>query len=228
MVTIVGPRQSGKTTLVRKIFPEMEYANLEKPDVRALAEADPVKFLERFKDGGIIDEIQRVPHLLSYIQVLVDETDKPGMFILTGSHQLELHEAITQSLAGRTALLTLMPMSIDELSDAGIELPLNEALLQGFYPRIHRDHLDPTRAYRNYFQTYVERDVRQMINLKDLMTFQRFMKLCAGRVGRELNMNTMSNELGVSSHTVKHWISILKASYLFTCYHLILKILENV
>ena len=214
VVTIIGPRQSGKTTLVKFVFPNKPYANLENPDVRSLAEADPRSFLEQFPNGAILDEIQRVPILLSYIQTIVDETDQKGMFILTGSHQLELHQAITQSLAGRTALLSLLPLSLNELAAAGFDSCLNEVLIKGGYPRIYQDKLDPTKAYRNYFQTYVERDLRQLINVKDLMQFERFVRICAGRIGKIINMEEIGNEVGLSSHTVKEWISILEASFI--------------
>lgn len=214
VVTVTGPRQSGKTTLVRRIFPKKPYVNLEKPDVRASAEDDPSGFLEQYPDGAILDEIQRVPILLSYIQVIVDERQQKGMFILTGSHQLELHEAISQSLAGRTALLNLLPMSMVEFAEAGIELSLDEMLLMGGYPRIFHEELNPTKVYRNYFQTYMERDLRQLIHVKDLAQFQRFVSLCAGRIGQLLNLESLSNDVGVSSHTIKHWLSILEASYL--------------
>ncbi|TXI39479.1 MAG: ATP-binding protein [Nitrosomonas sp.] len=214
VVTVTGPRQSGKTTLVRQTFPNKAYVNLEAPDVRELAETDPRGFLEQFPEGAILDEIQRIPNLLSYIQVIVDEANRKGMFILTGSHQMELHQAVVQSLAGRTSLLSLLPMSLVELADAGIVLSLDESLLKGGYPRIFHDGLVPTKAYRNYFQTYIERDLRQLIQVKDLGQFQRFIRLCAGRVGQLLNLEGLGNEVGVSSHTVKHWISILEASFI--------------
>lgn len=213
IVTLMGPRQSGKTTLVKDTFPDKAYLNLEHPPTREFAELDPEGFLARYPEGAILDEIQRLPSLLSYIQVIVDSRDQKGLFILTGSHQLQLHQAISQSLAGRTALLTLLPMSMRELNQSSIDRSLNDYLLHGFLPRIYKDHLDPTKAYRNYFQTYIERDVRQLIHLKDLSLFQRFMKLCAGRVGQLLNMNNLSNELGVSNPTIKHWLSILEASF---------------
>ena len=214
VVTVIGPRQSGKTTLVRLVFPKKPYANLEDPEVRTLAEEDPRAFLEQFPDGAILDEIQRVPKLLSYIQTIVDESGKKGVFILTGSHQLELHQAIVQSLAGRTALLTLLPMSLDELLKEGIDLSLDEALLKGGYPRIYKDNLDPTKAYRNYFQTYVERDLRQLIQIKDLSQFERFVRICAGRVGQVMNLEEIGGEIGISGHTVKEWLSILEASFI--------------
>ncbi len=214
IVTVLGPRQSGKTTVVRHSFPEKMYANLEFPDVRAIALEDPRGFLEQFPEGGIIDEIQRAPELLSYIQPLVDQKDLKGMFILTGSHQLELQEAISQSLAGRTALLTLLPMNLAELQKAGFDLSVNDWILKGGYPRIYKDQLDPTKAYRNYFQTYVERDLRQLILVKDLIQFERFVHILAGRIGQILNMEEIGGEIGISSHTVKEWISILEASYI--------------
>jgi len=214
VVTVIGPRQSGKTTLARLAFPDKTYTNLENPDIRSLADTDPRSFLGQFPDGAILDEIQRVPKLLSYIQTIVDEKEQKGLFILTGSHQLELHQAITQSLAGRTALLTLLPMSLHELAKAKIDLPIDEALLKGGYPRIYHDGLDPTKAYRNYFQTYVERDVRQLINVKDLTQFERFIRICAGRISQIVNCEEIGNEVGVSSHTVKEWLSILEASFI--------------
>lgn len=214
VVTVIGPRQSGKTTLVRFVFPDKPYISLEDLDIRNLAQIDPRSFLEQFPDGAILDEIQRVPDLLSYIQTIVDASNQKGLFILTGSHQLELNQAITQSLAGRTALLTLLPLSLDELVEAGVDFSLNEVLLKGGYPRIYKDALDPTKAYRNYFQTYVERDLRQLISVKDLSQFERFVRICAGRVGQILNMQDIGGEIGVSSHTVKEWISILEASFI--------------
>lgn len=214
VVTVVGPRQSGKTTLVQHAFPEKKYVNLEFPDIRAMAMQDPRGFLEEYPDGAILDEVQRVPELLSYIQPLIDEKDQKGMFILTGSYQLELQEAISQSLAGRTAILTLLPLSFGELRAAGFDISIDEWMLKGGYPRIYKDQLDPTKAYRNYFQTYVERDLRQLIQVKDLMQFERFIQILAGRIGQMLNMEDIGGEIGISSHTVKHWISILEASFI--------------
>lgn len=213
IVTVLGPRQSGKTTLVRHTFKDKPYVNLEALDTQSFASMDPRGFLELYPNGAILDEIQRVPSLLSYIQVIVDDRDLKGMFILTGSHQLELHQAITQSLAGRTAILTLLPMSLQELALSGIELSLDEALLKGGYPRIFKDNLDPTKAYRNYFQTYIERDLRQLIQVKDLNQFQRFVKACAGRIGQLTVMESIGNDVGVSSNTIKEWLSILEASF---------------
>lgn len=215
VVTIMGPRQSGKTTLVRAIFPEYTYINLEDPAVREFANTDPKKFLNGHAKGLILDEIQQVPQLLSYIQVIVDESKQHGKFILTGSHQLALHEAVSQSLAGRTAILNLFPMTINELIAAGYDYnDIDLYLLNGGYPRIYVDNLNPTKAYRNYFQTYIERDVRRLINIKDMQLFQKFVVLCAGRIGSILNKESLGNDLGISNKTIGVWLSILQASFI--------------
>lgn len=214
IVTILGPRQSGKTTLAKMLCPNKPYVSLEDPDEQALALSDPRSFLARYPQGAILDEVQQTPQILSYLQTLVDTTNQKGMFILTGLSQFELHQGITQSLAGRTALLTLLPMSLKELKKAHIELPLNEYLLKGGYPRIFKDHLNHTKTYKNYFQTYVERDVRQLINIKDLTQFEHFVRICAGRIGSILNREEIGGEIGISSHTVNHWLSILEASFI--------------
>ena len=215
VVTIIGPRQSGKTTLVRHVFPDKPYVNLEAPDIRELAQLDPRSFLAQYPKGAIFDEIQRSPQLLSYIQVIVDEVQRKGMFILTGSHQLELHQGITQSLAGRTALLTLLPLSLVELAEAGFEQSLDDLLLNGGYPGFYKDQLEPAKAYRSYFQTYIERDLRQLIHVKDLTQFQRFVRVCVGRVGQLLNSESSGNDIASSSQVqIKHWISILEASFI--------------
>ncbi len=214
VVTLMGPRQSGKTTLVKELFRNKPYANLEAPDVRQLAIVDPRAFLNQFPEGAVLDEIQRAPELLSYIQTIVDGRNVNGLFILTGSHQLSLHEAITQSLAGRTALLNLYPMTLGELKREGFDLTLDAQLYKGFYPRVYQNDLNPTQAYRDYYGTYVERDVRQLINLKDVNLFDKFMRLCAGRIGSLVDLTSLGNDVGVSSNTVNHWLSILEASYL--------------
>lgn len=214
VITVTGPRQSGKTTLVRKLFKHYPYINVEEPDIREIAKRDPRGLLNKYPEHLIIDEVQRAPELLSYIQTIVDEKKLDGMYILTGSHQLELHAALVQSLAGRTAMLELMPLSLSELKQANFSLQTDELLLSGFYPRIYNKSLEPVQAYRDYMKTYIERDVRQMINIKDLITFQRFMKLCAARTACILNMNSLANEVGISNHTIKHWLSILQASFL--------------
>lgn len=214
VITVTGPRQSGKTTLVKMVFPKKTYFSLEDPDVREMALSDPRAFLEKSKNGAILDEIQKVPELLSYIQTMVDEKNRPGMYILTGSQQLDLRAKVNQSLAGRTALLKLLPLSIEELSLAGINSSADEYLLKGFYPRIYDKHLNPTETYKYYFETYIQRDLRQLINIKDLRVFRKFVKLCAGRAGQIFVSSTFANELGVSVPTINSWISILEASYI--------------
>jgi uncharacterized protein len=214
IVTILGPRQSGKTTITKMTFPEKTYVSLEDLDTRQLALSDPRGFLSKYPHGAILDEVQKAPELLSYIQTIVDADTRKGLFILTGSAQLELYQGITQTLAGRTSILTLLPMSLIELKNAGITIPLHQSILHGGYPRIYNDNLNPTKAYKNYFQTYVERDLRQLINIKDLTQFEHFCKILAGRIGSLLNMEEIGNEIGISSHTVKQWISILEASFI--------------
>ena len=213
VVTIIGPRQAGKTTLARMQFPNHAYANLEAPDIRTLAMSDPHAFFSQFPPPVIIDEIQRVPELLSTIQVLADSSHERGQYILTGSHQLRLQEAVAQSLAGRTALLRLLPLSISELKATGITHTRDEFIYQGFMPRLYNEKIDPTRLYRNYCQTYIERDIRQMINLRSLTDFENFTRLLAGRVGQILNLSSLSNDVGVSSTTLKEWLSVLEASH---------------
>lgn len=214
VVTVTGPRQTGKTTLVREVFSEKPYANLESLRTGELAETDPIGFLDSFPNGAILDEIQRCPKLLSEIQVRVDESDIKGMFILTGSHQVGLRGAIAQSLAGRTSILHLLPMSMQEFHNEKIEFTLDEILYQGCYPRIYKDNLDPTKAYGNYVQTYLETDLRQMIEIKNLQLFQTFLKLCAGRIGQIFKKENLANEVGVTAKTIAHWLSILEASHL--------------
>ena len=214
VVTVTGPRQSGKTTLCRQVFPELSHVNLEAPDEREFAESDPRGFLAQLGTGAIIDEVQRVPTLLSYLQVLVDEHGGNGLFVLTGSEQFRLSATIGQSLAGRTALLRLLPFSITELKKAGGGDDLDNTLYTGFYPRIHDRELDPSLALGDYFETYVERDVRQLGNIRDLSTFQRFVRLCAGRVGQLLNVSSLGSDAGVSRPTVDHWLSVLESSYI--------------
>ena len=213
VVTVTGPRQSGKTTLVKKCFPKHQYHNLEEPDTREIAQADPRGFLSGSDKGLILDEIQRVPELLSYIQGMVDKSKKRGQFILTGSRNFELMETVTQSLAGRTALLCLLPLSIHELKTAAARYTVDRYLFEGFYPRVHAENLDPTKAYRNYYQTYIERDLKALIHLRDLSHFQKFVRLCAGRVGQIFNASALASEVGVSVPTINSWLSILQESY---------------
>jgi uncharacterized protein len=213
VVTLVGPRQSGKTTLVQAVFPDKPYQSLEDPDVRRTAQLDPRGFLAAFPDGCILDEIQRFPELLSYIQGIVDKRKSEGMFIVTGSHQPLLHQAISQSLAGRTALLTLLPFSLKELGQYHRKWEPFPLMISGCFPRLHDKRLQPNRFFSGYVQTYVERDVRALINVKDLDQFQRFLTLIAGRIGQLVNFTSLGNDAGVSSTTIKSWISVLKASY---------------
>lgn len=213
VVTITGPRQSGKTTLCKMVFPLKPYVTLENPDSRQFAQLDPRAFLSSYPDGCVIDEIQRVPDLLSYLQGIVDENNKNGEFIITGSAQLDLLGSVSQSLAGRTALAKLLPFSYSEIyTDSSIEL--DSMLFKGFYPRIHDQNLNPSEAYSFYFETYLERDVRSLINLKDQSMFEKFIRLCAGRTGQLLNMSNLASDVGTSIHTIKSWLSILEASYL--------------
>jgi predicted AAA+ superfamily ATPase len=214
VVTVTGPRQSGKTTLCRNVFPDFEYRNLEAPDVRAFALDDPRGFLKSQNRGVIIDEIQRVPQLLSYVQTFVDERSEPGQFVITGSRQFEVMSAVSQSLAGRTALLKLLPFTIEELRGHLPELRIDTLLYTGFYPRIHDRKLQPTRALGDYFETYVERDLRQLASIQDLSTFERFVRLCAGRIGQPLNLVSLGNDAGISHATVRKWLTLLEASFI--------------
>jgi uncharacterized protein len=214
VVTVTGPRQAGKTTLCRSTFPQLPYLNLERPDTRDFAQTDPQGFLRGLPDGAVLDEIQRVPALLSWIQVDVDEDSRPGRFILTGSHSFDLMGAVTQSLAGRTALLQLLPMSINELRAAGLASSTNRLLHAGGYPRIHAEGLDPAVTLADYFASYVERDLRQLIELRNLDEFRRFVRLAAGRVGQVLNLHSLAADVGVSDHTARAWVSLLEASYI--------------
>ena len=219
VVTVLGPRQSGKTTLCRMAFPDNPYVNLEQPDVREFAQQDPKTFLAQFPDGAVLDEIQNVPSLLSWIQVLTDADPRKGRFVLTGSHQLQVSAQVTQSLAGRTAVLELLPLSLSELAKAS-DLPTvepadaNVLMLQGGYPRIHAQGMPPEVMLSDYFATYVERDVRQLINLRHLREFGQCVRLLAGRTGQLLNQTSLGNEVGVSSNTITQWLSILEASFL--------------
>jgi predicted AAA+ superfamily ATPase len=214
VVTVFGPRQSGKTTLVQMVFPGMAYRSMEDPDIRAAAQTDPRGFLKDLGDGAILDEIQRTPELLSYVQGIVDRSGKRGLFILTGSHQPRLHEAVSQSLAGRTAILTLMGFSLEELSHYRTWDDPYELIVKGAFPGLHEHNLKPNRFHASYVQTYLERDVRALINLKDLSRFQMLLTLLAGRIGQTANYTALSNDVGVSSTTIKDWINALKASFI--------------
>jgi predicted AAA+ superfamily ATPase len=217
VVGILGPRQSGKTTLAKELFKKHSYFSLEDLDLRAAVKNDPRTFLVANKSdhGIIIDEFQYVPELLSYIQTLVDQDQKPGYFILTGSQNFLMNQAITQSLAGRISIHTLLPLSILELKNSE-NLPdeIEQMLYKGCYPAIYSKNIPPEKLYKNYIQTYIERDVRQLTNVGDLTAFQTFIKLCAARVGQLVNFTALGNDANVSDLTVKRWISILEASYI--------------
>lgn len=214
VVTITGPRQSGKTTLARMTCPDYQYCNLEDPETRHLAITDPKGFFNLYRRPLIIDEIQRVPELFSMVQVLVDQDNLKGSFLLTGSEQLSLKRSVSQSLAGRTALLTLLPLSIPELRESGLLVSRDELILKGFLPRVYSESLTPFKAYRNYFQTYIERDLIQLMNVRNISQFENFVRLLAGRTGQVINLNSMSSDLGVSSTTLGEWLSVLEASWL--------------
>ena len=213
-VTVTGPRQSGKTTLCRAAFPGLDYANLEAPDQRDFAESDPRGFLAQFDEGAIIDEVQHVPALMSYLQVIADERNCNGLFVLTGSEQFRLSEAINQSLAGRTALLRLLPFSLEERRRAGASSAVDDMLYSGFYPRILDQGLNPTQALGDYFETYVERDVRRLGAIRNLSNFRRFVRLCAGRVGQLVNLRSLGADAGVSHTTAREWLTVLETSYI--------------
>lgn len=215
VVTVTGPRQSGKTTLAKALFPQKPYLSLEDLDIRNWARNDPRAFLEpSIKKGMVLDEIQRLPELLSYIQTLADRENRPGMFILTGSQNFELLDAVSQSLAGRTALATLLPFSYDEIYRKKSAPLLNRILYAGFYPRIHDKKLNPTEALSFYVSTYVERDIRSLVHVKDLSKFELFLKLCASRTGQVLNLSSLGNDCGINHNTAKNWLSVLEASYI--------------
>ncbi|MFA6950875.1 MAG: ATP-binding protein [Lentimicrobiaceae bacterium] len=211
-VALNGPRQSGKTTLVRKAFPDKAYVSLENPDIRSYALNDPRGFLANYPKGAILDEVQRAPELFSYLQQVLDESTEKGAFILTGSNNFLLQESISQSLAGRIAYLTLLPLSLAEID--GLESDINQLIFKGGYPVLHAEKTDPAKWFPNYISTYVERDVRQLKNVVDLTTFERFIRLCAGRTGQLLNMSSLALETGVDQKTVAAWLSVLETSFI--------------
>lgn len=229
VLTITGPRQSGKTTLAKMAFPKYQYISLEDPEIRHIAQTDAKDFFKRYTKHVIIDEAQRVPDIFSYIQTIVDDDPIDGRFILTGSEQFLMDERISQSLAGRTAIFKLFPFSLSEINGmklnaywAGGKIEkrikpssdLFETIFKGFYPRIYDKNLDPSRWYKEYYDTYISRDVRQMLNVGDLKTFETFMKLLAGRSGQLLNLSSLGNDAGVTHTTARRWLSILQASYI--------------
>ena len=219
IITLTGPRQSGKSTLLRHSFLEYNYVSLEDPDIRLLASSDPKGFLETYPNKTIIDEVQMVPDLFSYIQTHVDLAGKEGMYLLAGLHNFLLMQSVTQSLAGRTVILKLLPFSHKELYDGRIlPLPTHKEIFYGAYPRIFDKNLNPVIFYQSYLQTYFERDVRVLKNIADLNNFIKFIKLCAGRIGQLLNLSSLANDCGIAVSTAKEWFSVLEASYI--CYRL--------
>ena len=214
-VSITGPRQSGKTTLVKTTFPNKTYISLENPDARRFAQDDPRGFLETYKKGAILDEVQKVPELFSYLQEILDNTKEKGLFILTGSNNFLLQENIGQSLAGRIASIILLPFSIDELKSKNLLINEDKQLmLNGFYPPIYDQKIPFGDWYPNYISTYIEKDVRQIKNITNLSNFERFLSILAGRCAQELNMTSISNDIGVDIKTIQSWISILETSYI--------------
>jgi len=215
VVTITGPRQSGKTTLARTVLNDRPYLSLEEPDRRRMALDDPRGFLAQLPDGGILDEVQRAPELLSYLQTQVDQNGGMGRFLLTGSQQFGLMSRVTQSLAGRSAFVELLPFSLEERRHTAAQVAdLDEVLFSGGYPPIHDRRLAPGTWLSAYVRAYLERDVRQVLNIQDLDTFQRFVRLCAGRSGQLINHAAIASECGITHNTVKSWISVLEASYI--------------
>ena len=216
-VAVVGPRQSGKTTLVRSVFGTKPYVSLENPDERNLAQEDPRAFIARYKKGAVIDEAQRVPELFSYMQQVLDEAAKDGMFILTGSNNFLLQQSITQSLAGRIGFVDLLPLSYNELKESNNAAEDTDRLmLNGMYPEIYDKKRSFKLWYPAYIRTYVERDLRQMRNVGNTVLFTRFLQLCAGRVGQQLSISALSNECGIDVKTVNSWLGILQSSYIIT------------
>ncbi|MBP9070261.1 MAG: ATP-binding protein [Bacteroidia bacterium] len=217
-VAVIGPRQSGKTTLVKMVFPKKTYVSLENTDERQFASEDPRGFLNRYKkNGAIIDEAQRVPVLFNYMQQILDETKKEGLFILTGSNNFLLQESITQSLAGRIGIIDLLPLTYNEIRNIHQQdLSTNQLLLKGSYPELYDKNKKKDFWYQSYIRTYVERDVKQLRNIDNTITFNKFLKLCAGRIGQQVNVSALSNECGVDVKTVNSWLGILQSSYIIT------------
>ncbi len=215
VVVVYGPRQSGKTTLAKLFANGFHYANLEDKETRELAQYDYKAFFRRFPSPLIIDEVQRFPEILAQVQVIVDENGKrPGQFVVTGSQQAELAAAVDESLAGRCCILDLMPLSLSEIREDALKRSTDEILHRGLMPELWATKKNPTLYYRNYFRTYVERDVRRIVNVKDLILFERFVTLLAGRVGQLVNFSALAGEVGVSSTTISSWMSVLESSFL--------------
>ena len=215
VITITGPRQSGKTTLIRNQFKQLPYYSLENLDVRSYAENDPVAFLNQHPEGMALDEAHNAPHLLSYIQGIVDEHPE-RRFILSGSSQFAMLRKVSQSLAGRTAVFDLLPLSYSEIRDHAAGKPLDDLLFEGFYPAIYAKRNVPEFLYPSYIKTYLDKDVRDLLQIKDMMQFHTFIRLCAGRIGSLFKVSELANEIGISAHTVTSWLSVLQASYIVT------------
>ena len=214
-VAITGPRQSGKTTLCRMVFPNKPYVSLEALDVRDFAVNDPRSFLKKYENGAILDEIQQAPELLSYLQGEIDSRPEPGRFILTGSQHFALSQSISQSLAGRCGILVLLPPSLEELGKfPNVPQDLFTLMWQGAYPRIYDQNIPAQQWIGDYAATYIQRDVRQVVNVGDLQVFSGFLKLCAGRTGQEMNLSTLGSDAGVARNTVQSWLSVLETSYI--------------
>lgn len=215
-IVLTGPRQSGKTTLARNTYPNKPYVSLENIDIRLFAETDPRGFLNRYSTGAIIDEVQRVPIILNYLQEILDNTEEDGLFILTGSNNLLLQDSISQSLAGRVGYLELLPLSTSEIYEFPNRQTLSNQnlIFHGGYPEIYQSERDPKVWYDAYIRTYLERDVRQITQIEDLKLFQRFLSICAGRVGQEVNYQSIATQVGVDQRTLKKWISVAETSYI--------------
>ncbi len=214
IVSVTGPRQSGKTTLVRQLFPEYTYCNLENPDYRTAAQQSPRDFLRQNARGLIIDEAQYVPELFSYLQLEADEQNRPGMFVLCGSQHFLLMEKISQSLAGRVGIVNLLPFSTEEMTAGGLTLPsVWDLILKGSFPRLYKMDIEPQDFYPAYIQTYVERDARQVLNISNLDAFQAFIRLCAGRTGQLFNQSELGNLINVDQKTARSWLSILQTGF---------------
>ena len=214
VVTLTGVRQSGKSTLLKNMFPDYRYVSLEDPDFRKFASDDARGFLDSMGKHVIIDEVQRVPDLFSYIQGRVDAINQEGMYILSGSSNFLLMESISQSLAGRAAVLKMTPFSAHELLASKQELSIDNYMFTGSFPRIYDKDIPATDYYPSYIQTYVERDVRMLKNITSTTMFMRFLRLCAGRIGQLLNVSSLANECGISIATAQSWLSVLESSYL--------------
>ncbi len=210
-VAVIGPRQSGKTTLVRYIFKNKPYVNFENPDIRLYAMEDPRGFLSNYPDGAVFDEVQRVPEIFSYLQQILDESNNNGLFIITGSNNFLLQKTISQSLAGRVGYLKLLPLTLNEIKDN--KSTANQFIFKGFYPLLYNNAIESSLWYSNYIRTYIERDVRLIKNISNLVTFEKFLRLCAGRIGQLLNMNSLAVEIGVDNKTISAWIGVLETSF---------------